>query len=483
MACALDRHCYPALDKRPPGCDAAIDGGLDARQDTAYDGPREAAYDGPREAAYDGPREASYDGPREAAYDAPREAALDGPGEAALDGPGEAALDGPGEAALDAAGDVTAEGLCPSEGGCDDLNPCTVDDCDPATGCTHVPDNAVCDDGRLCTGVETCSTVEGCMAGIPPGTNDVDADDFSIDGEDCDDCDPLVNPGAFDFVDSLDNDCDGDTDAVAWPCDDALALDSVDPNDGACAIDLCQTTTGASSAWGLLAASYVRANGTPASPGQTVGLLSDFGPNVAPLVGNRLLALSSGFARLPSQPGACGSESCTLLGTGSAPSGFPQTPDGCPSSADIFDDVGLEISVRAPTNASAFAVRFSFYAFDYPEWVCTSYNDQFVILVDPAPAGSWNGNVAADANGNPVSVNGVYFAFCAGCSSGTYALEGTGFDIWDDTGVDDAGATGWLHAQVPVDPGQEYSIRFAIWDTGDIDGDATVVIDAFEWIP
>ena len=29
---------------------------------------------------------------------------------------------------------------------CDDTVACTVDDCDPATGCTHAPDNGLCDD-------------------------------------------------------------------------------------------------------------------------------------------------------------------------------------------------------------------------------------------------------------------------------------------------------------------------------------------------
>jgi len=97
-------------------------------------------------------------------------------------------MDGPGETPIDGPGDVAVEGACP--GGCDDLYPCTVDDCDPATGCTHIPANTLCSDGQSCNGVETCG-VEGCVAGIPPGTNDVDADGFSIDGGDCDDCDPV----------------------------------------------------------------------------------------------------------------------------------------------------------------------------------------------------------------------------------------------------------------------------------------------------
>ena len=60
---------------------------------------------------------------------------------------------------------------------------------------------------------------------------------------------------------------------------------------------------------------------------------------------------------------------------------------------------------------------------------------------------------------------------------GTQELAGTGFDVWDD-----AGATGWLVTQAPVEPGEEFSIRFAIWDTGDQAWDSTVLIDNFQWI-
>jgi hypothetical protein len=39
---------------------------------------------------------------------------------------------------------------------CDDGNPCTDDGCDPASGCTHVPNTAPCDDGNPCTELDAC---------------------------------------------------------------------------------------------------------------------------------------------------------------------------------------------------------------------------------------------------------------------------------------------------------------------------------------
>jgi hypothetical protein len=51
----------------------------------------------------------------------------------------------------------------------DDGIACTVDYCDPYTGCVHRPDDAVCDDGAFCKGTETCGA-SGCetVSACPP---------------------------------------------------------------------------------------------------------------------------------------------------------------------------------------------------------------------------------------------------------------------------------------------------------------------------
>lgn len=149
----------------------------------------------------------------------------------------------------------------------------------------------------------------------------------------------------------------------------------------------------------------------------------------------------------------------------------------CPGSLAINDDIALEVTLRAPSNATGYSYNFDFYSFEYPEWVCTSYNDQYIALVDPAPVGSINGNISFDSLANPVSVNVAFFEVCAGCNLGTAELQGTGFDTWDD-----AGATSWLVTTAPVGPMEEITIRFTIWDTGDAAWDSTVLLDNFRWI-
>lgn len=327
-----------------------------------------------------------------------------------------------------------------------------------------------------------------CVSGAD---EDKDQDGFSVNQGDCNDCDPNVSPGSIEVQitepdmngvvpEPADEDCNGVVDDVAGPCDTGLSLTSTDPMDGARAIDLCQTATAADKKWGVLSAAYVRANGaaSPAPNSLQFGLMDNFGPNVNVQKGAKMLALSSGYARIPGQSGACNDYSCSNNSDGTpAPAGFPQDVAGCPGDTEINDDVALEVTLRAPKNATGYSFNFKFYSFEYPEWVCTSYNDQYISLVNPAPPGSISGNVSFDSVNNPVSVNVAFFDVCSGCAAGTAQLLGTGFDSWDD-----AGATTWLKTQVPVTGGAEFSIRFAIWDTGDDAWDSTALVDNFEWI-
>jgi cysteine-rich repeat protein len=142
---------------------------------------------------------------------------------------------------------------------CSDGIGCTVDSCDDAADqCVHAPNDAVCDDGLFCTGVETCSVTSDCQAGTPVDCDDADIctdddcddvqdrcenlfdptndptcaaacpdlddDGFSSAGDacgpvDCDDSDPTVNPEAPEVCDDdKDNDCDGRIDSADQAC-------------------------------------------------------------------------------------------------------------------------------------------------------------------------------------------------------------------------------------------------------------------------
>jgi hypothetical protein len=350
---------------------------------------------------------------------------------------------------------------------------------------------------------------------------DMDKDGWSPNQGDCNDCDPNVNPGAIDVLQQNDGgaptwgdeDCDGTPGDSAQPCDQGLALDDVVAMDGAKAIELCRQASATDKKYGVLSATYMRANGTAFAPALQVGIESAFGTNVKPQAGQNMLLLSSGHARTVGQTGACNGISCQTNATGTPPTGFPQDDPACPPTPVIADDVALELQIRVPTNATGYAFNFKFYSFEFPDWVCDThgYNDQFIALVTPPPAGAYvppgstGGNISFDSNHHPVSVNLGFFDACdpstptrfathckSGggtcpplpspyCPLGVGDLAGTGFDVWH-TGVGPAGATRWLQTQAPVTGGSTVTIRFAMWDAGNAQFDSTVVIDNFHWI-
>jgi hypothetical protein len=361
---------------------------------------------------------------------------------------------------------------------------------DNTAGATAPSDSSSEDSGpgnvpKFDIGGVTGAPMDECMSGP---NDDADGDGWTPSTGDCNDCDPNANPGAIEVIintpndmgvipDPADENCDGSIDNVEVPCDGGLALDDNDPMSAAAAIGLCHEADNADE-YGLISATWVRADGSPvAGADLQFGIEPAWGDNVDPQEGSNMLVLSSGHARLPADAGSCGTLTCYGTGPGTAPAGFPQDVPACPGSTAINDDIALEVVLRVPTNATGFSYDFDFYSFEYPEWVCTSYNDQYIALVSPPPVGSIDGNVSFDSMGNPVSVNIAFFDVCSGCGLGTAELQNTGFDIWDD-----AGATSWLVTTSPVTGGDEITIRFAIWDTGDAAWDSTVLIDNFTWI-
>jgi len=267
----------------------------------------------------------------------------------------------------------------------------------------------------------------------------------------------------------------------ATPCDAGLALADPDPVHGAAAIELCDVSDGSTE--GLVSAAYKTADLVhdldEVGGLLGVGLLDHFGANVVPRRGTRLLALSTGTARGPADPGYGGS-SFSKGYFHTPPPGFPADIPSCPTSAGaVFDSAVLQLALVAPSWAHSFRFDFKYYTADYPDWVCTSFNDQFVALASPARAGSINGNVVFDSTSSPMTVNSAEFlTVCApgigyACGSGSAELTGTGFD--------DNGATPWLSTTAPVQPGETFTLTFFVWDTGDAVVNTTVLLDDFRW--
>ncbi|HEY3820349.1 MAG TPA: putative metal-binding motif-containing protein [Polyangiaceae bacterium] len=333
---------------------------------------------------------------------------------------------------------------------------------------------------------------------------DHDGDGFSGQDGDCNDCDPNTNPGAFDVPkDGIDEDCDGTPDNEPTGCDTNAVLDSTDPFNAALAIDLCrkttETATGAQRTWGVVDASFIAPDGSDTCTGGGTcttnanytlghGNLTKLGVNAPQNGGTHMLSLSSGTGRDPTDPGYQSVSGFDKGYTVGAAPGFPAPAPACPgvTTGQPHDGAALRVVIRVPTNAQSFTFNTNFFSYEFPNYICSEYNDTFVVEMAPAPKGaSTGGNIAFDQAGNPISVNNALLQACtpqtAGgkmfpCPLGASSLASTGF----------AGhaATGWLQTQVNVDPslkGQDITIVFAVWDSGDGILDSTALVDNFVW--
>lgn len=397
------------------------------------------------------------------------------------------------------------------DGGSSGLQPCKV--CGP---------NGTC--------LETC---------VPSKPDDMDCDGWTVaEGDCCDNCfkcgsPPSVNPGAFEYLgNQVDDDCDPASSDTMPPsdCTDPPLATPTSTIELVKAIDLCQFTSENppinQKKWGVISSSLLLADGTNVvlPKDVQVGVLAEYGPNVKPIRGATLAALSTGTARDETDPGHVypqnGPNAAVQKGNFDAMTQVPipadylmanggklPSPANCPpcsgaNCGTAFDSVNFKMRVRVPTNARSFSYRLKSYSAEYPEYTCQQFNDFFITRLkttwkpdpngdpmapenQPLPA---DRNIAFDAFKNPISVNNAFYDICfpyagapaTACSNGTLELVGTGMGGWNGD-LRDGGGTVWLTNFANVVPGETVEIEFIIFDAGDHNVDSIVLLDYFRW--
>ncbi len=386
--------------------------------------------------------------------------------------------------------------------------------------------------GEVVPGREVCTDgIDNNCNGMVDEDVDADGDGVTTCGGDCCDStecsDPkLVNPGAFETPgNGVDDDCNGVIDDAVAVCDQNLASGTLNANDYAKAIDLCQTTTMADKKWGVISATLTLADGTGVPANVAQSIRDHFGTGVMPKGGSKMALFSTGAAAGKGDTNPAYHDFQDQLASNGKQSAFPadyfaangnKLPNapGCPppDGNNAMDPVMLTLTVRVPTNAKSFKLATNFFSAEFPEYTCSRFNDFFVVLLDSAytgtPANPSDKNLAfyqpmGSMTKYPVGVNlasGNTGLFTQ-CVNGTIGCRGTAGSISTcmsttqlaGTGLDDAsggecdanalagGGTGWLETSGNVTPGEIMKLRIALWDTSDHRLESLAVVDGFKW--
>jgi hypothetical protein len=356
------------------------------------------------------------------------------------------------------------------------------------------------------------TTIPNCVLVNPPTDGDQDRDGYTPGQGDCNDCNPSINPGAIQIPgDTTDYACNGMPGVIA-SCDTGLT-GLRDPTSLAKAMDQCDPRF-------FKSAMLV---GPSDSRGRKV--VPHFGI-LMPRAGQSMALISNGIAAdkmdpdfdtmNEEDPGTNFGDANTYANP------LPGIPGvmGCSQTqpAMVNDYTELVIKLTAPTNVNSFSFDFQFLSAEYPVFVCTQYNDEFLVLQESHAEFGMPTNIAFDMHMNPITVNSGFFTVCTNdtskpqtqhCTHPVSDINGTGFEdsptggglpipcmtAADCFGIGmcvsgmcqigglgiPGGSTGWLTTTSPVSPGEDVTLHFIVFDEGDHVLDSAALIDNFRW--
>lgn len=346
-------------------------------------------------------------------------------------------------------------------------------------------------------GIETANQVDDdCDGKID---NHVNGADFDKDGAkfgetDCNDDEPLVGPFAIeDTMNKVDDNCDGTVDEAPSLCEGTLTGGVA--GDYAKAIGLCGFVTGSNFMAGNTAARGIR---------------TKFGDSFNPKAGTQMVLLSTGEARDMNDAATQNPQPGREFNTSTAHPLWAKPKCGSGTQPAAQDLTEISFTIQVPQNAKSFSYEFAFFSAEYPEFICTDYNDRFIAILESSaldvtklPMGQCKAgtatptcNVSYDSMGQPVTINNGFFDVCDSysgpnadfvqvtntCTKPSSLLAKTGYDRADSMYSNKVGGgTGWLKTSAPVKPGETIKLRFIILDEGDDRYDSSVLIDNFKW--
>jgi hypothetical protein len=314
-----------------------------------------------------------------------------------------------------------------------------------------------------------------------PDPDDHDGDGVTPAQGDCDDGNGAVGPNSIELAgNNIDDNCNGQTDEAIVPCDGS-ALGNKDAMSLAAALGLCDLRF-------LISAEMKGPSDTRAR--DVVGKFGGF----QKMEGSAMVLLSTGIAADANGAGYVRPQIGTTLDqANTVPNPDLTLPGvaGCGSSqpATVNDYTELAVKLRVPMNVRSLTFQLQFFTTEYPEFVCTAWNDELLVELESQKSGGAISNISFDSAKNPITVNNGFFTICTNdtakpqtqhCTQSVDLLAGTGYDeILMSKPI--GGSTGWLRTSAPVIPGDEITLHFMIFDEGDHIYDSAALLDNFAW--
>lgn len=234
------------------------------------------------------------------------------------------------------------------------------------------------------------------------------------------------------------------------------------------------------------------------------GQLGTYNPATYPVLeGEKMLILSSGIAQHLTIPGQYAStanpandplvlpaplnpnpvdpgltvtceDNPSLVGTGECSN---TVWDQWDQGNGAYDYAELRLSGSVPHGATGFSYNLAFFSTEYPGFYKTSYNDMYIAWLESEV---WTGNVSFDDNGAPISLNAGFLDYKDApnphdCPAPCNAPELQG------TAMETHAGTRWLTTSAGVEPDEDFTLVFAIFDLSDNILDSVVILDNFQW--
>jgi hypothetical protein len=170
------------------------------------------------------------------------------------------------------------------------------------------------------------------------------------------------------------------------------------------------------------------------------------------------------------------------------------------------DLAGIQMRVVVPANARGVAMDSMFVSVEWPDYLCSDYNDKMDIYLVSDATGRQPSNIAIDPNGAAITVNNGYFelpsawtsdlaavpyarslgddSFSGFCGSSVEMCTLPTYCDGDQSELAYLGSgTGWLVAQGPVRPGETIDVLAVVSDAGDYALDSLMLLSGLRWLP